>query len=141
MPLFLATIMYQVMDTITYRSSWTHRYPEFAKRGNGVMALLEPSQINEPPEIQGRTVTIHKPDGSVSQFIAAGSEAHHSIVDIFFSGISADEILPGSLIEWYARHNNGMHPTPRHAASHVRCVGARVMPGVRRFVLWYKPGN
>ena len=28
--------------------------------------------------------------------------------------------------------NNGMHPTPLHAASHVRCAGARVMPGVRR---------
>ena len=27
--------------------------------------------------------------------------------------------------------NNGMHPTPPHGASHVRCVGARVMPGVR----------
>lgn len=27
-------------------------------------------------------------------------------------------------------HNNGMHPTPLHAASHARCLGARVMPGV-----------
>jgi hypothetical protein len=32
------------------------------------------------------------------------------------------------------RHNNGMHPTPLHDVSHVRCVGARVMPGVRRLV-------
>jgi hypothetical protein len=31
--------------------------------------------------------------------------------------------------------NNGMHPTPHHAASHVRCAGARVMPGVRRINL------
>src|SRR5918912_1814912 len=31
--------------------------------------------------------------------------------------------------------NNGMHPTPHHAASHARCVGARVMPGVRRSFL------
>ena len=28
--------------------------------------------------------------------------------------------------------NNGMHPTPHHAASHESCVGARVMPGVGR---------
>src|SRR2546423_1234444 len=27
--------------------------------------------------------------------------------------------------------NNGMHPTHRHEASHVRCAGAWVMPGVR----------
>jgi len=26
--------------------------------------------------------------------------------------------------------NNGMHPTPYHAASHESCMGARVMPGV-----------
>jgi hypothetical protein len=92
--------MYQVTDTITYRSSWTHRYPEFAKRGDGVMALLEPGQIVEPPKVQGRTVTIHKPDGNVSQLTAAGSEVRHSVVGIFFSGISADEIPRGSLLEW-----------------------------------------
>ena len=31
-------------------------------------------------------------------------------------------------------HNNGMHPTPRHAAFHVRYAGARVMPALCRFV-------
>jgi hypothetical protein len=30
-----------------------------------------------------------------------------------------------------AASNNGMHPTPHHGPSHVRCAGARVMPGVR----------
>ena len=30
-----------------------------------------------------------------------------------------------------AQSNIGMHPTSRHEASHVRCAGARVMPGVR----------
>ena len=28
--------------------------------------------------------------------------------------------------------NNGLHPTPRHAASHESLTGARVMPGVGR---------
>ncbi len=32
-------------------------------------------------------------------------------------------------------YNNGMHPTPFHAASHASCVGAQVMPGVRRLIL------
>ena len=32
-----------------------------------------------------------------------------------------------------ARHNDGMHPTPYHALSHAGCIGARVMPGVRRW--------
>ena len=31
-----------------------------------------------------------------------------------------------------AAPNNGMHPTPCHAASHAACAGARVMPGVGR---------
>ena len=31
--------------------------------------------------------------------------------------------------------NNGMHPTPLHGASHARCIGARVMPGVGRLCL------
>jgi hypothetical protein len=26
--------------------------------------------------------------------------------------------------------NNGLHPTPHHEASHVRCIGVRVLPGV-----------
>jgi hypothetical protein len=29
-----------------------------------------------------------------------------------------------------AKSNNGMHPTPHQHASHVSCLGARVMPGV-----------
>ncbi|MCA1568213.1 MAG: hypothetical protein LC803_21725 [Acidobacteria bacterium] len=31
--------------------------------------------------------------------------------------------------------NNGMHPTPFKRASHASCVGARLMPGVRRFAV------
>jgi hypothetical protein len=92
--------MYQVVDTISYRSSWTLRYPDFAERGEGVMAILEPSQIKEPPEIQGRTITIIKPDGNTSQLVATDSEAHHSVVGIFFRGVSAEEIPRGSQLEW-----------------------------------------
>ena len=34
-----------------------------------------------------------------------------------------------------AKPNNGMHPTPLQQVSHARCLGARVMPGVRRNIL------
>jgi hypothetical protein len=34
----------------------------------------------------------------------------------------------------WAEANNGMHPMPHHDASHEPCVGARVMPGVRRLI-------
>jgi len=36
----------------------------------------------------------------------------------------------GTLLIKSDASNYGMHPTPRHAASHVCSVGARVMPGV-----------
>ena len=99
-PLQEQLVMYQVIDTINYRGGWTHRYPELAERSDGVMVILEPSQIKEPPEIQGRTVTIHKPDGNISQLVATNAEVHHSVVGIFFRGISAKEIPRGSQLEW-----------------------------------------
>jgi hypothetical protein len=49
--------------------------------------------------------------GTSHRFVAADSEAHHSVVGIFFGGVSADDIPRGSLLEWWGRHNNGMHPT------------------------------
>ncbi|HYX72782.1 MAG TPA: hypothetical protein VE732_08425 [Nitrososphaera sp.] len=63
------------------------------------MAILEPSQIKEPPEIQGRTIMIHKPDGATSQLVATDSEVHHSVVGIFFRDVSAEEIPRGSKLE------------------------------------------
>jgi hypothetical protein len=92
--------MYRVIDTISYQSSWIHRYPELAKRGEGVMAILEPNQIGERPEVKGRTVRVHRPDGDISELVATKAEEHHSVVGIFFSGISAEEIPRGSEIEW-----------------------------------------
>ncbi len=92
--------MYQVIDTIYYQRSWTHRYPHLAKLGDGVMAILEPSQIGEPPDIKGRTITIHQPNGGITHLVAIHAEAHHSVVGIFFEGISAEEIPVGSQLEW-----------------------------------------
>ena len=92
--------MYRVINTISYRNSWTHRYPEFAKRGEGLMVLLDPSQITEPPDVQGRTIKIHKPDGQVTQLVAIDSEVHHSVVGLFFSGITEEEIPLGAQLEW-----------------------------------------
>jgi hypothetical protein len=92
--------MYKVMDVIDYRSSWTFRYPDFARLGEGVMVLLDPNQITEPPPIKRKTVNIQKPSGDTFQFTAFDTEAHHSIVGIFFKGIFSDEIPIGSQLEW-----------------------------------------
>ena len=48
--------------------------------------------------------------------------------------VSENESGSREVVKVIAAPNNGMHPTPLHGASHASCVGARVMPGVRR--LW-----
>jgi hypothetical protein len=92
--------MYRVIDTICYRGSWIHRYPELAERGEGLMAILDPDQISEPPEIGGQTVMVRRPDGGTDELVVTGSEVHHSVVGIFFKDVSSDALPPGSQIMW-----------------------------------------
>lgn len=92
--------MFKVIDTIDYRNSWIHRYPEWLERGEGVLVILDPNQITQPPDVRGRTVTIHKLGGVVNQLIAYDSEAPHSMVGIFFKNVFSDEIPKGSELEW-----------------------------------------
>jgi hypothetical protein len=93
-------MMFRVIDTILFEAGWIHRYPEFSERGEGVMAILDPNQIQDAPEIRDRAVMIRKPDGSVAQIVAASSEVHHSVVGIFFPAASSDDIPRGSELEW-----------------------------------------
>jgi hypothetical protein len=92
--------LFRVIDTILFKSDWIHRYPELAARGEGVMAILDPKQIHEAPEVQGRAVVMHRPDGSTAQAIPSAAEAHHSVVGIFFSGASSEEVPKGAVLEW-----------------------------------------
>ena len=69
--------------------------------------------------------------GSVAQ---AGSQAAPE--EMMALNQECGGIIPGwyiELVSWAipesAKHNDGMHPTPHHGASHASCVGARVMPG------------
>jgi len=90
----------RVIDTIDLSPSWTHRYPELEARGEGVMAVLDPEQIKSAPEIEGRTIVITRPDGSVRQLVATTVEVHHSVVGIFFKGASSDDVPRGAELEW-----------------------------------------
>jgi hypothetical protein len=92
--------MYKVIDTTSYANGWVYRYPELAERGEGVMAILEPNQIKLAPDIQGLVVTVHTPNGETLQLVATDSSAHHSVVGIFFGGVSAEKTPRGSEIEW-----------------------------------------
>jgi len=91
---------FRVIDTIQFNSSLIHRYPEFEARGEGLMAILDPHQIQEVPEIKGLTIMICRPDGSVNHLIASSAEASHSVVGIFFEGASSEDIPRGTVLEW-----------------------------------------
>ena len=92
--------MYKVIDIISYSKGLIDRYPELAERGEGVLAILEPSQITLAPDIRGLAVLIHKPSGEISRIVATDSLAPHSVVGIFFKDVSAEEIPRGSELEW-----------------------------------------
>ena len=91
--------MYRVIDTIHF-GDWVYAHPGVTVHKNGVMAVLDPGQINELPNVQGLSVTVHKPDGCVIQLVAADSEVHQSVVGIFFSGIPLNEVPLGSWLDW-----------------------------------------
>ncbi len=46
--------------------------------------------------------------------------------------------MPAYTASARAAPKNGMRPTPHQRASHARCVGARVMPGVRLLITMEK---
>ena len=93
--------MYRVIDTIVFRDAWLRHHPKLAERGEGILALLDPKQIREPPALQGRKITILKPDGRSAELIVdevmlgAGS-----VVGLFFKGAPEDTIMRGSVIQW-----------------------------------------
>jgi len=99
-PPVIALTMYRVIDTIAYTSGWIHRYPERAERGEGLMVILDPEMIKEPPDIRGHVVLIKKPDGHVANLSVTDVEVHHSVVGLFFAGMAQDEIPLDSYVEW-----------------------------------------
>ncbi len=91
---------YIVIDTTEYNSSLIHRYPELAACGEGILAILDPVQIQVAPNVSGRSVTVCRPDGSIKKFVAAGAEVHHSVVGVFFEGASSEDLPRGAELEW-----------------------------------------
>jgi hypothetical protein len=92
--------MYRVIDTIIYNETSMQRFPDIAWRGEGLLAILDPDQIQELPDISGRPVSILRPDGSWIDLVAASSEVRNSVVAIFFEGASRGDIPPGSQFKW-----------------------------------------
>ncbi|MDQ3714200.1 MAG: hypothetical protein M3388_18565 [Acidobacteriota bacterium] len=70
------------------------------KEAKAFWLFLTLLKSNKPPEVQGRIITIRKPDVRINQLTAYSSEAPHTMVGIFFKNVFSDEIPRGSQIEW-----------------------------------------
>lgn len=92
--------MYRVIDTIEHRATWTFRYPELARRGDGVLVVLDPEQINTPPDLAGLEIEITRPNGEVARHVADSAEAPAGVVGVLFKGLDAAQIPRGSTLRW-----------------------------------------
>ena len=92
---------YRVVDTIPFRESWTRHHEEFAGWGEGLLVILDPEQTREAPAIEGRAVTVRRPDGTTAELTVHLSKlGGNSTVGLFFRGASAGDVPRESLISW-----------------------------------------
>ena len=84
---------FQVIDTIEHRASWTHRYPDIAAKGDGLLVILAASDPPPDTSLIDRAVMVLRPDGGVSEHVVAGVERGASKVPgLFFRGLSAADV-------------------------------------------------
>src|SRR5215207_4124426 len=84
--------MYTVIDTINRRGMWIERFPDRMAKGEGLLVILDPAQINERPDIPHNSVTILKPDNTRLDIIVTEIEVSHNVVAFFFKDIFPEEI-------------------------------------------------
>ncbi len=89
-----------VIDVIEFRESWTHRYPEFAVRGEGILAVLDPAEVSEIPSNRPSSLTISRPDGSISIISVGQWECPHGTVGVFLPELGAEDLPRLSRVSW-----------------------------------------
>jgi hypothetical protein len=92
--------MARVIDLISYSNRWTHRYPDMARFGDGIMVILDPRDINDVGDLTGVVAAVKKPDGSIETLPIHHAEVHHNTVGLFFQGIDESRIPRNSEVTW-----------------------------------------
>lgn len=90
----------RVLDTIHYSGLWTHRYPEIAALGDGVLAVVDPADRTDPSGLAGAKVTVMRPNATCLELRVDHAEAPSGTLGIFFRGLSPTDVPRGSTIEW-----------------------------------------
>jgi hypothetical protein len=92
--------MYTVIDTINRRGMWIDRFPDRMAKGEGLLVILDPAQINERPDIPHNSVTILRPDNSRIDLIVAEIEVRHNVVALLFRDVLPEDIPRLSIVSW-----------------------------------------
>lgn len=91
--------MYTIIDIINFRG-WIHRYPDLVARGEGILLVLDPSQISDKPNIPYNKVKILRPDKTTIELSVDEIEVRHKVVGMFIKGVYRDEVPRLSIISW-----------------------------------------
>jgi hypothetical protein len=90
----------RVIDTIEHRETWTHRYPDLAAKGEGLLVVLDPKGPIPTPSLVGEAVSVRRPDGSAISLVVDGIErGAGDVPGLFFRGITGADVPRGSTIE------------------------------------------
>lgn len=93
--------MFHVIDTIRWGLETQHKLASSGvpQLGEGLLVLLDPTQVTTAPMEAGGTVRVHSPDGTVNEWTVASVEVRHAVVGLFFANAKKNEIPLGSEIE------------------------------------------
>jgi hypothetical protein len=93
-------MMLRVIDTIEHRQSWTHRYPDLAAKGEGLLVVLESDGTTPDASLVGKPVSVRRPDGSTMTLVVDGVErGAGGVPGLFFRGLTSPDVPRGSTIE------------------------------------------
>ena len=86
--------MFRVIDTIQFNSALYGHHPELRERyaSEGLLAILDPSEVTEVPVPAGTVIRIHRPDGSVVEHTSSLSERPSTAVGLFFPHLTEEDI-------------------------------------------------
>jgi hypothetical protein len=93
-------MIFQVIDSIEHRQSWTHRYPGLAAKGEGLLVVLESGVAKPGASLIGKAVSVRRPDGSTITAVVDGVErGAGDVPGLFFRGLTNSDVPRGSTID------------------------------------------
>ena len=92
---------FTVIDTIQLNDAQYRHFPDWKQKygSDGLLVVLDPLEVTEPPVAAGAVITIHRPDGSSMKHCVTVAERPSTAVGLFLSGLKSDDVPRLSYIE------------------------------------------